>query len=760
MKQLREIWKTTASGIATAFVTGCAVLAPLPEESSLDNRISTIPTAGVPVEGRVTIYWNDRQIPFIEAEHDRDAAFALGLVHAHLRLGQMELFRRVSQGRIAEMGGPLATDLDRGLRIVDFGRAVDEIESRLPPATRDWLESFVAGINFYLDNTANLPVEFAVLGLKRETWTVRDILTMARLAAADVTWLVWFNLLPMHERDDWPRMWARLVGNGSVPILETSAVGDDGAIADLLGSAARSGSNSVAVARSRTASGAAMLANDPHLGIFMPNVWLIAGLKSPSYHVVGLMGAGLPVFAIGRNPWIAWGGTNLRAASSDLVDISTLAKDQFWGREEEIDVRWWVDERVTVRETAWGPVISDAPQFADLNLPDLALKWVGHTSSDEITAFLKISQARDFGQFVTAFDTFAIPAENMLYADVDGHIGMVMAARLPRRGPEPPADLIVGTETNDKDWSAMIATVELPSSFDPAQGYLVSANNDPGPSPVPIGYFFSPDDRVDRMAEIIESSDKVDVDVLAGLQQDVYMASAVKLRDLIMAKIAETGADAQLTTDQREALALIASWDGYYREDSQGAVAFEAFRAAFLADFYEVILNGQDWAAYAGIDRTQKLTREDIDNGNAIRLRSALKAGLEAAGEAVASGDTWGDRHRLVIQHPLGNLPIVGGRYRFLDLPVGGSSETLMKTAHGPAGERHSVRYGSQARHISDLSDPDANYFVLLGGQDGWFNSSTFLDQVDLWRQGGYVQVPLSVGAVRDRSVHETVLSP
>lgn len=752
--------RAAAGGLSAVFLASCSLLTPLPDQATVETRLAAIPTDGAPVEGPVRIHWDGHQIPFIEADHDRDAAFALGLVHAHLRLGQMELFRKVSQGRVSEMGGPLATDIDHGLRILDFERTAEAIETDLPPATREWLEGFVAGINFYVDNTETLPLEFRVLNLKREPWTVKDILTMGRLAATDITWLVWFSLLPLRDRDDWPELWARLVGNGSVPILED---GDGSTIAsfnDLFGYTSRSGSNSVAVSPALAANGSAMMANDPHLGIFVPNVWLVAGIKSPSYHVVGLMGAGLPVFAIGRNPDIAWGGTNLRAASSDLVDISSLPADQITDREESVGVRWWFDDTVTIREAPSGPIVSDAPQFDGLADGPLALSWVGHTPSDEVTTFLKVSQATNFEQFVGAFETFAVPAQNMLYADIDGNIGKIMAARLPQRGAHPPDDVIIAIEEHAQAWDQSVATADLPASYNPETGYLTSANNRPAASPVPIGFFFSPDDRVDRMAEMIESSPGVDLDLLAALQQDVHMASAVELRDAIAGQVDTLDAGAALAADEAEAWQAITAWDGHYTLESRGAVAFEAFRAAFLAKFYQEIVGGEDWEAFAGMDRTQEITLDDIAGADQTILRAALGEGFAAAATAYASGDSWGDRHRLIIQHPLANIPIIGSRYRFLDLPAGGSSESLMKTAHGPAGERHQVRYGSQARHISDMADPDANYFVLLGGQDGWFNSTTFLDQVDLWQNGEYVQVPLTVEAVRDRSVATTVLSP
>ncbi len=745
---------------AAALLGGCALLAPLPEPTTLSERLSMIPGKGAPIAGRTVIHWDRHQIPFIEAESDEDAAVALGLVHAHLRLGQMEVLRRVSQGRIAEMGGPLATDIDYGVRLLDFDRAVADIEAQLPAETRAWLEGFVKGINHYQENVKRLPLEFEVLGLEREPWRVADILTFGRLAGADVNWLVWFNILKLRSREDWPRIWERLVENGSESTPSFEVAREQALLGRLLAGLSRSGSNSFAIAPGKTRDGGAILANDPHLGIFAPNVWLIAGIKSPSYHAVGLMAPGLPIFAIGRNPWIAWGGTNMRAASSELYDVSGLAPDQIREREESIAIRWWFDRKVTVRETPWGPILSDAPQLAELTGPDFALRWSGHLASDEITAVLKASRARDFQEFRAAFTGFATPGQNMLYADARGNIGQVMAVRLPNRNGLPPEDVILSPKSREAAWQDLVGVLDLPFSLNPAKGYLASANNRPTQGETQIGYFFSPNDRVDRLSQLLEGRSDLDLDAVRTIQRDVYMESSVALRNVLLEKIAALDLAAQLSERERAVVHLLRDWDGHYRATSRGALAFELVRDAFTRQFYEISFGEQDWAAFANVGRIKSLLREDVERADPGALSRALIAALQAAAERIDDFETWGDMHRLELSHPLAFLPLVGNRYRFADLAIGGSSDTLMKTAHGTTSARHATRYGSNARHVSDLSDMDLNYFVLLGGQDGWLNSSTFLDQLRLWTQGDYIQMPLRLEKVRQRSPYKTELRP
>ena len=739
---------------------GCALFKPLPEPASLDDRLAVFPTEGLPIKGRTVVHWDQHQIPFIEAEHDEDAALALGLVHAHLRLGQMEVVRRISQGRLSEMAGPLALDIDRGLRILDFGRAAAEIEAKLPPATRAWLERYVAGINHYQQNLDDLPIEFDVLGLEREPWRIADVITFGRLAGSDVNWLVWFNLLRLRSRDDWPQLWARLVENGSdsVPSFSARAKGPslEGIISDL----SRSGSNSLAVSGARSRSGGAILANDPHLGINLPNTWLIVGLKSPSYHALGLMAPGLPIFAIGRNPWISWGGTNMRAASSELYDLSGVEESELVAREEAISVRWWFDDKITVRDSAWGPVLSDVPQLQELELPPFALKWTGHLPSDEITAFLAVSRARNFQDFRAAFRSFAVPGQNMLFADGEGNIGQVMAVQLPKRNGAPPTDVLLDPTRREAAWQDLQGVEELPYVLNPAEGYLASANNRPTESDVQVGYFFSPDDRVTRMGDLLGGTERIGLDEVRQLQQDVYMASSVALRSVFLAKLDALGLATEATAEERRVIDLIRDWDGRYAVSSRGAVAFELLRDGFTESFYRVSFGDQDWAAFAGVGRIKALLLEDIEGAEPQLLKDALRSALSGAAGRIDDFADWGEMHRLQLAHPLSNLPLVGGRYRFADFPAGGSSDTLMKTAHATTSERHATRYGANARHISDLSDMDLNYFVLLGGQDGWISSSTFLDQVSLWRVGDYVQLPLRPEKARERARRSMTLRP
>ncbi|MBM3504623.1 MAG: penicillin acylase family protein [Alphaproteobacteria bacterium] len=730
----------------------CGILAPLPPPANLDQRLSALPTQGMPLRAPVTIRWDDHQIPFIEAEHDDDLAFAIGIVQAHLRLGLMEFLRHASQGRLAEIGGPLVADIDHALRIVDFGKAAPEIVRNMPEDTRRWLDHFVRGVNFYVAHSRELPHEYKVMGIEPAPWTAEDVITAGRLASADVNWFIWFSLLKQRKREDWPRLWAQLVAEGSAsfPSYAADRSSRQALFQDLLGGFSRSGSNSVAVAGWRSASGSALLASDPHLGVSQPNLWIIIGYRSPSYHAVGLMPPALPFIALGRNPDVAWGGTNLRAASSDLFDLSGQNGDVFRERVEQIKVRWWFDRTEKIRETPHGPVISDAG-LLDLGPGGpFALRWVGHDASDELTAMLGVSRARNWEQFRTALEPFAVSAQNMVYADRHGNIGLHLAARLPKRPASTPSDAVLPPDAL-RHWQNQVNGRVLPSSYNPPAGLLATGNNRGAESPVPVGYFFSPNDRVVRMGELLRDNQRVTLQDLAILQRDVREESSVLVRDAIVARVDP----AWLSPDEQLIIEELRRWDGRYETDSKEAVTFMAFATVFASRF----LTAEQLAAYEAAGRLGTLLAKDIAVAPAASLRQPMKEAAAAAKQRRGKFATWGDMHRLSLSHTLGMIPVLGRRFVFGDIPVAGSSQTINKTAHALTDRRHTTRYGSNARHISDLANPDENYFVLLGGQDGWMSSSTFLDQVPLWQRGEYVKVPLDP----DRAPsfrHRTVLRP
>jgi penicillin amidase len=729
-------------GAAAKLLCRLAAAGLKPQRSrSLEQRLAMLPLAGAPVSRPVQIHWNAHQVPFIEAETDDDLAAALGVVHAHLRLGQMELIRRLARGRVAELGGRLALPLDRLIRTFDIGRAVPDIIAKLPQDTRSWLEAFARGVDHVAARAQPRPSECTLLGIAYEPWTLADIVLLGRFIAADVNWIVWSRLLRFRGTPDWPRFWKRLLHHD----LLSFEAGDANAMEAFAGAAIRSGSNSYAVSSARSESGGALIANDPHLSIMLPSTFLLAGFKSPSHHAVGLMAPGIPFIALGRNPYIAWGGASLHASSSDLVAVPKNAISR--ERIETIAVRGESEKVLRIAESAFGPVISDIPLFQNGNEP-IALRWMGHAPSDEFTAMLRVQRARDFHGFRAAFADYAVPGLEMNCGEVSGRIGRVTAAKLPRRKHPEPDDIVTSPNNG---WETLLTPLELPSRYDPSEGFLASANARPEEQGSVIGLHFSPPDRVQRLKHLLGGERLMTIKSLMRYQRDVYVALSVAQRDTLLSWISEAH-----KRSASHIVAALTTWDGNYDADSYGALAFELLFFHLARALVPAALE----SAYDAAWGTRALIWADVLAAHDTQRTQALTLALKKAARDFGHGKPWGARHRLRLAHPLGIIPGIGRRFRLPDWPASGTSESLMKTAHSLTNKRHHARYGSVARHVSDMSDPDANYFALLGGQDGWFGSSTFADQVALWRQGAYVTVPLMPQTARANFPHRTTLVP
>lgn len=366
------------------------------------------------------------------------------------------------------------------------------------------------------------------------------------------------------------------------------------------------------------------------------------------------------------------------------------------------------------------------------------MRWVGHRPTDEFTAFIRAARARSGAEFRAAFAGYAVSGQNFLFADHHGNIGKVLAVSAPLRAPFPKDDPVRDAADAEGDWQAFANSTSLPWVLNPEGGLLASANDRPHDTDIPIGFAFAPPARLDRLYALL-GRPKIDIDDLRALQTDVCAPGAAELG---RALIADIGAvlPGQLDT---ALLRRLEGWDGGYTEDSSGAVAFETLIYHLVAG-----LNGCRHAHRLPepLGQWSYLSRYLLADLQAIaadaRARLYASALADASRDAAKSA-TWGDMHRLRIGHMLAKMPLLGRRFVSASGPIGGSRQTPLKMAHGLERRRHITSFGQVARHISDMADPDANFFVLLGGQDGWIGSDTFDDQIALWRQGGYLQMPL-----------------
>lgn len=774
-------------GVAGVVATVAGCMSAVPSSGSVKiqtrlERIEHVSAAGTNATGKLLIRWNAYAMPFIEAERDEDVPYAMGLVHAHLRLGQMQLLRMGAQGRLAEMAGPLATDIDHTLRAIDFAGAAATAETALRDDTRKWVERYVQGINDYQASSqtgrGELPPDSKLLAIPQEAWTVRDVLTIGRLAGTDINWGLLGAYLRNRDEPGFAKVYQRMLGwgRGATPSFGPGAGAQP---IPMLGEFSKSGSNSwVVMGRMRPERdaatddrrNAALIASDPHVGFNVPALWVVVGARSPGYEAMGFTIPGLPVVLLGTNGTIAWGGTNMVGLASAMYDVTDVPPAMMTSRTERIAVRFWADAERVIETSPVGPVMTDTPLLKPATgaaMPraerrrKIAWSWRGQYASDEISAFLDANRARDFKAFRSAFAPYAVSGQNFLYADAQGNIGQVVAlstspaagriATQSKGGP-------IGKVSSSGEASPPFATeaagrgfvgpAALPFAYNPDAGYLISANNTPVNTYPPVTLTTNSNDRVDRLAQLIREDREQTVASHQKHQMDVYSIAAHRLAKAVVATAGASGREFGDSAAKR-AIADLDAWDGRYAIDSRGAAVMHRVLYFLGKSTYDAMYGKKSAAYLLGSSALADFLREDLGTpenpGPAAKL---LARALRDADDSLEPGQVWGDIHRLRVSHPLGLVPIVGGSWRFDEFPVAGSLTTVLKTATdaGPGVQRS--RYGANARHISDLRDPDENYFVLMGGQDGWMGSVNFADQVPLWREGKLIRVPFTAKAV------------
>jgi penicillin amidase len=312
--------------------------------------------------------------------------------------------------------------------------------------------------------------------------------------------------------------------------------------------------------------------------------------------------------------------------------------------------------------------------------------------------------------------------------------------------------LVNPPEVLNPAWDQTVNSLSLPAVLNPSEGYVASANNKPPAGDVPVGFVFSTNDRINRISELMQEKAKYSLQDIKEMQQDVYMASSVELRDALIKSLDKHGLGSNRPASQQRVIEAMREWDGYYRVDSVGAWAYELFRREYALALYAPA-SRRTHSRLTNIIGIEVRMLRDLRQDDQDPLVRALESALVSSARDFPNYENWGEAHKLTMSHPFSRIPVVGHRFRFGEYPMGGSVQTLLKSGHNPLADDFSPYHGATARFVADLSDPNANYGVLVSGQDGWFNSANFLDQTPLFLKGEYIQMPMDVEKVRDNAV-------
>jgi penicillin amidase len=754
-------------------------------------------TVRVPgISARVDIAYDARGVPTIRAESIPDAMFGLGYVHARDRLWQMEFQRRVGAGRLAEILGEKLLPTDRFLRTVGFRRAAESAWEALEPGERRLLEAYARGVDAFRSSSPARPIEFRLLRVEPGPWDPVDSLAWAKMMAWD---------LAGNARDEIRRArFATVVGRAKAGEVLPVAASEPTILTDREWRSALSGvprasaapppalargnlvlwsrlerafgvceplglggedlgSNSWVLAGSRTSTGLPILANDPHLGLRAPSVWYLAAIEAPGFVAAGATLPGVPGIIIGHNRRIAWGLTSIEPDVQDLFVEEVDPKDpgryrhrgewvRFETRREVIRVRGGADVALTVRSSVHGPIVGDVYEGAEHLGPAVALRWTGLDPGDRTAAaFFRIDTARSWREFLEGARLLHAPAQNLLYADVEGHIGYAASGAMPVR---PRADgLWPVSGAGDDDWAGTIPFDELPRALDPARGWLVTANNRVVSAGYPhsFGLTWAEPYRARRIAEMIAARPRFSPDEVRRMQLDERSLEAEELLPLLLDT---EPADAA----SKDALERLSAWDRVMAPDSVPASIYAAW-------FVELARMPEDELGAVPRGRTRfrfildALRRNSswCDDARTPRLETCAEfraASLRRAVEVLAkrlgsdpSGWRWERLHRALFAHAVFDaVPVLR---RLFDLETGHGGDSASVDVGGFAQDgSFLMRDGSSYRQVIDLSDPARSGYVLPGGQSGNVFDRHYRDLLPDWRRGRLFEIGAPSGPV------------
>lgn len=673
-----------------------------------------------PVAAPVTITRDAQGVPHIRAASVEDALFAQGFVTAQDRLWQMDALRRRAAGELAEVAGEAALESDREARRLRMGRAAQEHATRLAPVDRHALAAYARGVNHFIEtNQGRLPLEFSVMRYDPRPWRVSDSV----LAGLEM-----FRTLTNTWKSEVQKQ-ALLAGADKTKVEFLFPVRS--------GQEYMPGSNAWAISGARTASGEPMLANDMHLQLTIPSVWHMVHLEAPGLNVSGVALPGLAGVIAGHNDRISWGITNLEFDVQDLY-IENLNPQSgryvFDGREEQarlerekLPVKGRAPEEFTNIVTRHGPVVAIEGGTA------LALRWTAAQMGAFRLPLLEINRAGNWQEFRAALSTFPIGL-NFVYADVDGNIGHQVTGLLPVRkncAGDVPADGAAAS----CEWAGFIAFGELPSTFNPPSGMVVSANQNPFPPDYRyrVSGGFDPGYRSRQIANLLSKRKGWRAEDMLSVQMDVYSAFSH-----FLARQTAAACDAHGRVDKSlsEPAEILRGWNGQMEKDLAAPMIASLIYQHLRRRVVERVAPGKALAyrsamAPAAIERLlRERPKEWFNDYDELLLKAfedAMEEGRRLQGDKSVKW-AYGRYNRLRIVHPVGGrVPTVSTYFNIGPADINGSSTTVKASG---------ASFGPSMRMVADAGDWERSLLNLPTGVSGHVLSSHYKDQWDAYQAG------------------------
>ena len=716
-------------------------------------------------------------VPRIQAANDPDAAAALGFVHARDRMFQMELMRRAASGRLSEIAGLPTLPMDRLMRVLGLRRRAEADLALLPPDTRALLDAYARGVNAWIAQRGRRAApEFLLFGAP-EPWTPADS-------------LLWGETMGLWLSANWRTELSRLSLAGKAPQWmidtlwppDTDAGNPEASLpAPRLAATAQhilallprfpgaftlpgTASNAWAVDGAHSATGAPLLAGDPHLAFGFPGIRYLARLDTPDTTLAGATAPGVPFMVLGHNRNIAWTFTTTGADTEDVFIETPVGADDyatpdgprpFEVRHEIIKIKGHADQLLTVRETRHGPVISDLEGGAG---PVLAVSMASLKPGNMAAAGLRaLNLAHNIAEAGQAAPQITAPIQNLTVADRSG-IALFVTGRVPICRSGDGSAPVAGAD-GTHDWIGWASGAQLPNYVAPASGRLVNANERVAPPdfPVFLGRDWFGDWRARRIRELLTALPHATPADFVKMQLDAVSPLA---RDLLPILLAVHMDDARAAV----ALGLLRDWDGSMARDLPQPLIFTAWLERFadqvLRDAKIPLGNAgprSEFVAYVLAAPGQHPGGERWCGGD---CSLALRASLEAAVTDLAARFgpdpatwRWGTAHQAVFAHPfISRLPVIG-RFGVFRIASPGGDTTIDRGV--PARGSYEFIHGPAFRAVYDLADLDRSLFVVAPGQSGNPLSAHADDFLQRWRDGETITLgpatltPTPTGSIR-----------
>ena len=727
------------------------------------------------LKGNVEIRFDDRMIPHIFAENDHDIFFAQGYITAKDRLWQMDFQTRFASGRLSEVVGAKAIELDKYQRRMGMVYGAENMVKAMQsdPEMLAVMEAYAAGINAYINSLKpeDYPVEFKILNYEPEEWKVINSALLLKLMSATLSGgsneFYMNNILNEYGPDivkdlfpDYPFREDPIIPAGTKwsfdpvktpepPGLLTSA-GTENIITKQ--KVEGIGSNNWALSGSRTATGSPLLANDPHLELSLPSIWYQIQLTSENSNVYGVSLPGSPGVIIGFNKDVAWGVTNVDADVLDWYKIQFRDKslneyryNNTWNkvnrRVETIMVRGAATVTDTVYYTHHGPVVyldGQKPDgFAKVdNIPaGHALRWVAHDPSNEFRAIYLLNRSRNYDDYRKAITYFSAPAQNFIFASAENDIAITPNGYFPLKYKNQGKFILDGS-LSANDWHGRIPAEHNPTVKNPERGFVSSANQWSTDQTYPyyINWEFADYERGHRINKRLTVMNGASVDSMMNLQNDNYSILAENIRTQLVSAVNPD----RLNASQKEALKVVSDWKNAYDPDEIGASIFEIWRKLLEKNIWddeftkdgkpmrypsrdrmvEMLLNEPNARWYDNIHTSAKESRSDIIQLSFIGAVDSLqnKQG------SISDQWKWGKVKGSHVPH----LAKIGGfGSKFINNGGSKTSVNAMSETNGPSW-----------RMVVQLGKNVKGYGVFPGGESGNPGSFYYDDMIDTWSNG------------------------